>query len=68
MSDLKAHFDEIFSSGYSVSLFTDWSKDTINQVWVKKKVTATDPGDAPATLFGAKAATKIFILSKVFPR
>lgn len=58
MSQLKDHFDEIFSSGYSVSLFTDWSKDTINQVWVKKRVTAEDPGDAPAELFGAKVATK----------
>lgn len=58
MSDLKEHFDEVFGSGYSVSLFTDWSKDTINQVWVKKKVTPEDPADAPAELFGAKAATK----------
>lgn len=58
MSDLKDHFDEIFSSGYSVSLFTDWSKDTINQVWVKKRVTPEDPADAPAELFGAKAAAK----------
>jgi xylitol oxidase len=58
MSDLKDHFDEIFTSGYSVSLFTDWSKDTINQVWVKKRVTAEDPADAPESLFGAKAAAK----------
>jgi xylitol oxidase len=58
MESLKDHFDEIFSSGYSVSLFTDWSKDTINQVWVKKRVSADDPADAPAELFGAKAATK----------
>jgi xylitol oxidase len=58
MKDLEDHFDEIFSSGYSVSLFTDWSKDTINQVWVKKRVSAEDPADAPAELFGAKAATK----------
>jgi xylitol oxidase len=58
MSQLKDHFDEIFSSGYSVSLFTDWSKDTINQVWVKKRVTPEDPADAPAELFGARAATK----------
>lgn len=58
MKDLRDHFNEIFSSGYSVSLFTDWSKDTINQVWVKKRVSPEDPGDAPAELFGAKAATK----------
>jgi len=58
MSQLKDHFDEIFTSGYSVSLFTDWSKDTINQVWVKKRVTPDDPADAPSQLFGATAATK----------
>lgn len=58
LSQLKDHFDEIFSSGYSVSLFTDWSKDTINQVWVKKRVTPEDPGNGAAELFGAKAAAK----------
>lgn len=54
MSALKDHFTEIMGAGYSVSLFTDWSKD-INQVWVKKK--EGEP-DAPAELFGATAATK----------
>jgi xylitol oxidase len=58
MSVLKEHFDEIFSSGYSVSLFFDWASENINQVWVKKRVTADDPGDAPVDLFGAKAASK----------
>jgi xylitol oxidase len=54
MSGLKDHFMEIMSAGYSVSLFTDWSKD-INQVWVKKK---EGENDAPPELFGARAATK----------
>jgi xylitol oxidase len=58
MNVLKDHFEEIFSSGYSVSLFFDWASENINQVWVKKRVTSDDPGDAPADLFGAKAATK----------
>jgi xylitol oxidase len=57
MQNLKEHFNEVMSNGYSVSLFTDWSKD-INQVWVKKKVTPEDAADAPAELFGAAAATK----------
>ena len=52
--NLKDHFIEVMSAGYSVSLFTDWSKD-INQVWVKKK--EGEPG-APSELFGAMAATK----------
>lgn len=29
------HFDEIMSSGYSVSLFTDWQHGKVSQVWVK---------------------------------
>lgn len=58
MSVLKDHFNDIFSSGYSVSLFFDWASENINQVWVKKRVTADDPGDAPAELFGAKVASK----------
>jgi xylitol oxidase len=58
MNVLKEHFEEIFSSGYSVSLFFDWASENINQVWVKKRVTAEDPADAPADLFGAKLASK----------
>ncbi len=57
MNMLKEHFEEIFSSGYSVSLFTDWSDDTIDQVWVKKR--ADEIKTPPlAELFGAKAATR----------
>ncbi len=43
-TELEKHFDEIMSSGYSVSLFTDWQGDSVSQVWKKcrdaKKVTA----------------------------
>lgn len=58
MNALKNHFDEIFSSGYSVSLFFDWASENINQVWVKKRVTADDPADAPTEVFGAKLASR----------
>ncbi|HZY82019.1 MAG TPA: FAD-binding protein [Cyclobacteriaceae bacterium] len=58
MSSLKDHFEEIMGSGYSVSLFFDWASENINQVWVKKKVTPEDPGDAPKDFFGAKVAPK----------
>ncbi|NYI04095.1 FAD-binding protein [Allostreptomyces psammosilenae] len=44
---LDAHFAEIASSAYSVSLFTDWRSPAINQVWLKQRVDAHD-GDAPA--------------------
>ncbi len=38
MDQLTDHFSHIFSSGYSVSLFTDWQKSELNQVWIKRKV------------------------------
>ncbi len=38
MTQLKDHFNEIVSAGYSVSLFTDWQSDSINEVWIKDKV------------------------------
>ena len=57
MAALEKNFDAIVSSGYSVSLFTDWKNKNINEVWVKSKVAADDPPAAPE-LFGAKLATK----------
>jgi alditol oxidase len=49
------HFDDIFSAGYSVSVFTRWAK-TVDQVWVKSRVPHAQepPSD---NLFGAAAAT-----------
>jgi xylitol oxidase len=55
LSELKIHFEKIFAAGYSVSLFTDWRQDAINEVWVKTKVGAT-PTDLPSELFSARAA------------
>lgn len=52
-------FDEITASADSVSLFTDWRGPTIDQVWLKRRVT-DDGGPAfepPATFFGATRAT-----------
>ncbi len=34
---LTANFDAIMAAGYSVSLFTDWQGDVIDQVWVKSE-------------------------------
>ncbi|WP_282958402.1 D-arabinono-1,4-lactone oxidase, partial [Amycolatopsis pretoriensis] len=47
------HFDEIEDAGYSVSMFTNWANDTIDQVWVKSRVDAFTPR---AELFGAVPA------------
>ena len=57
MGELEKNFDTIVSSGYSVSLFTNWKNKNINEVWVKSKVTAGDTAPPPE-LFGAKLATK----------
>ncbi|AZN43951.1 FAD-binding protein [Paenibacillus albus] len=35
LSRLESGIDGVFSSAYSVSLFTDWSSDRFNQVWLK---------------------------------
>jgi xylitol oxidase len=48
------HFDEIISCGYSVSIFTCWG-ETIDQIWVKSRVT-DEPEQVKSDLFGAVAA------------
>jgi alditol oxidase len=58
LAELKTHLDEILSSGYSTSLFTDWKTDFINQVWVKSRVEEGTPFESKTDLFGAKPATR----------
>ncbi|HWZ98789.1 MAG TPA: D-arabinono-1,4-lactone oxidase [Candidatus Dormibacteraeota bacterium] len=59
LASLKQHFDEIISAAYSVSLFTDWQKQRVNEVWLKSLY---DPGKPavkqPKDFFGATRATK----------
>jgi alditol oxidase len=38
LAQVEAHFDEITASAYSVSFFTDWQEERINQVWLKRHV------------------------------
>jgi xylitol oxidase len=56
LDQLEHHLDEIFLSGYSVSLFTDWQKHQATQVWIKSRV---EPGafTPKREFFGAKLAT-----------
>lgn len=49
------HFDQIMSSGYSVSVFTRWAP-RIDQVWIKSRVT-DEPEEVRGDLYGAVAAT-----------
>ncbi|HTE13411.1 MAG TPA: D-arabinono-1,4-lactone oxidase [Chitinophagaceae bacterium] len=58
MAQLKDHFEEIAGAGYSVSFFTDWQSENINEVWIKSKITDESKVDFTAGFFGAKAATK----------
>ena len=56
-SQLEHHLDDIFASGYSVSLFTDWQKHRATQVWIKQRVgQGKDVGTAD--FYGAKPATR----------
>ncbi len=59
-AELEKYFETIMASGYSVSLFTDWQKNVISEVWVKSLVNGTGSGSdrAKPELFGAKLATK----------
>jgi len=58
ISELKEHFDAIESAAYSVSLFTDWQKPRINEVWLKIRMPKHPTFDAPAEFYGAKRATR----------
>ena len=51
------HFDEIAAAGDSVSSFTEWGNDTIDQVWIKRRVDAATPRPPLPDLFGAIPAT-----------
>ncbi|MFN8473968.1 MAG: FAD-binding protein [Anaerolineae bacterium] len=55
-ANLEDHFDAITSSAYSVSLFTDWQKDRVNLLWLKRLVTEDTPGEIAPEMFGARLA------------
>ncbi|MBK9316833.1 MAG: FAD-binding protein [Acidobacteria bacterium] len=56
--ELEKNFDAIMSSGYSVSLFTDWQNNNVSEVWVKSRVTGGDPATAKPELYGATLAKR----------
>jgi alditol oxidase len=58
LAQLADHFDGIMSSGYSVSLFTDWQHKRINEVWIKRRVDKGEPTAADPEFHGAKLATR----------
>ena len=58
LSELNNNFDKIVSAGYSVSLFTNWQTDCINEVWIKSRVDAKDQPALGEDFYGAKGATQ----------
>jgi xylitol oxidase len=58
LAHLQDHFNEIVSAGYSVSLFTDWQSEFINEVWIKEKVNPEIEYKAMEEFYDAKAATR----------
>jgi xylitol oxidase len=56
-AELADHFEEIFASGYSVSVFTDWQGARHQQLWLKQRSLDSD-AQAPALHWrGARLAT-----------
>jgi alditol oxidase len=56
MAALEKDFEKIMSSGYSVSLFTDYTNKNISEVWIKSK--SEDMQSIAPEFYGAKLATK----------
>ena len=57
LAQVEEHFDAIMSSGYSVSLFSDWREKRFNQVWIKTVATSGRAASAAPTFYGATLAT-----------
>jgi len=57
LAELKNNFMEIMSSGYSVSLFTDWQNGNVNQIWIKSRTDNPNPINTE-TYFGATLADR----------
>ena len=58
MQQLAENFEAIMSAGYSVSLFTDWQSENINQVWIKREINDSQPVKTEKAFYGATAATR----------
>jgi xylitol oxidase len=57
-SQLEHHLDDIFASGYSVSVFTDWQNHRATQVWIKRRIDQSPNINLKEDFFGATPATR----------
>jgi xylitol oxidase len=55
---LKVHFEEIFSSAYSVSVFTTWRGSRHSMVWLKRRIGEHDSWRPQARWMGARLADR----------
>src|SRR4051812_33289406 len=58
IDQLANHLDAILSSGYSVSLFTDWQKHRITEVWIKSRMDEGGSAALQPEFYGATLAKK----------
>lgn len=56
LAELTNNFEDIVSSAYSVSLFTDYQNDTIYQVWLKSRVGKEVNYKGQSEFYGARVA------------
>jgi xylitol oxidase len=57
-STLAGHFDEITSAAYSVSMFTNWVGESIDQLWLKSRTDREATAAGEPTFLGATRATR----------
>src|SRR6266851_3888627 len=67
LNEVKNHFDAIESSAYSVSLFTDWQKQCIGEVWIKAALKKGKRLRQPRNSSGRNALPRICTLLLNFP-
>jgi xylitol oxidase len=58
MNVLENNFEAIMSSGYSVSLFTDWKNKNISEVWIKSRAEDKASNFLAPEFYGAKLASE----------
>jgi alditol oxidase len=58
LPSLTENLDEIMGAGYSVSLFTDWATEIINEVWIKHRSDDTRNIRMSEEFHGARPALK----------
>jgi xylitol oxidase len=58
LAQLDANFEDIMSNAYSVSLFTDWGQERVNQVWLKRRLEGNTALALAPTFFEATLAAR----------